>query len=173
FYASRGIVMLQKRVDEIDHLVGLFEAWKYVGLFRLLMIIVDEVADDLGGLRHQRRVEILIGRILPDRGLIEQQHPVQDPVFAHEILGWRHFFLVLLLHLAAGSGFPGLAGHDGRRTDDQKSRSRRADQSAPGVELGHASLPWRSRIWPPAFPQQIAGRWVPPGTCRSRHGPLR
>src|SRR5215470_17111520 len=52
-YAATGLVLRVQRVDQFDQLTGLAESRKQVILFELLVVILDEFADDSGGIRNR------------------------------------------------------------------------------------------------------------------------
>ena len=56
--ATPGLMLLQKRVDQIGEFSCLSKPREDEVLFRLLMIVLDEVADDIGGIRDCLWVEI-------------------------------------------------------------------------------------------------------------------
>src|SRR5215472_8500790 len=82
-----GLVLQQQHADEIEHLIGLLDTREDVLLLRLLVIVLDEVADDLCGLGDDRGIEILLGVELAHRRLVDQQHAVEHAMLAHQVLG--------------------------------------------------------------------------------------
>lgn len=129
-------MLAQQGVDQIGHLAGLLEAGKDMGLLRLLMIIVDEVADDFRRLRDQAGIEVFLGVEFPQARFVNQQHPVQHAMLAHQIL--RRGYLLL----APGDQFPGLFGNAllfGARGGGEERRRRHAGGKA-AAEAEHLAF---------------------------------
>ena len=59
--ATPGVVLAEQDIDERGHAPGQPEARKDVLLFEPLVIVVDEIAHDLGRTGQHGRVEILVG----------------------------------------------------------------------------------------------------------------
>jgi CubicO group peptidase (beta-lactamase class C family) len=103
------LMLLHQNVDELDHFSGLLEAREDELLLVLLVIILDEGADDLRRLGDDVRLDLLIGADAPNQLAVDEQKAAQHPVLAHQIFDRRDLVLFLFLLLLALGGAHGLA----------------------------------------------------------------
>src|SRR6185312_9226079 len=107
---AAGLMLRAQRGDEVGQLVGLLEAREDELLFVLLVIVLDEGADD------ERRVGEGVGRYVLARVeaaqdlAVDEEHATEDAVLAHEIFGRGDLVLVLVLLVCCRRG----AGHEER-----------------------------------------------------------
>jgi len=104
--APAGLMLRQQRIDERQHLSSVPETGKHSLLFRLFVIVLDEIPHDLRSIGDDRRVKVLVRCEFPQAGFVNQQQPVEHAMLAHQILGrgYLGFFFGLLFLLFAGLG---------------------------------------------------------------------
>src|SRR5205807_7777474 len=88
------LMLLEQGADEAHHLPGLLEARKDVLFLIALVIVLDECANDLGGMGDGLGLELLAGIEPMDRLAIDEQQPPKDAVLAHQIFGRRDLVVV-------------------------------------------------------------------------------
>ena len=72
---------------EVDQLPRLLQLGEDEVLFQLLVVPLDETADDVGGARDRVEHRCVAGLQPPRSLLVDQKDPAQHPVLAHQILG--------------------------------------------------------------------------------------
>ncbi len=81
------LVLPQEHVDQVGERACLFHARKNMLLLQLLVIILHEGADYAGRFGKRRRLAVPALPEPPDPFLVDQQHPPEHPVLAHEVFG--------------------------------------------------------------------------------------
>jgi hypothetical protein len=88
--APPGLMLLIEHVHEIQHLSCRPKAREHVKSFVSLMVALDELANDLGRSGNDSRIERLVAGELLQPAFVDQQHPVEHPVLALQVLRRRH-----------------------------------------------------------------------------------
>ena len=101
---ARGMLAGQ-HAHQLDHAAGLLELGEHQLLLDLLLMVVDEALGDLGRPREHGRVDVLALAGAAQAVLVNQQHPREDGVAAHQLLGRRRGLV--------GARLLGLARKDG------------------------------------------------------------
>ena len=147
-----GVVLGAEHLHQVGELVGLFEAGEEVVLLQLLVVVLDEAADDLRRLEQGLGREVLLRVQAPQDLVVHEHHPLQHAVLAHEVLGGGHLFLPFGGRIFLGLGLVVLTlilgGRRGRERGDEKARAGDAgdlEELAPGSALYglHGKLLWR------------------------------
>src|SRR5262245_59732051 len=88
---------------KVRELSGLLESWKHEVLFELLVIILDERTEDASRILDGIGRQVLLRIDPPDRLFVHEQHPLEDSMLPHQVLGRRDLFFLrrLLLALSA------------------------------------------------------------------------
>ena len=143
--ATPGIVLAEQGVYEIGELASLPKTGEQIVFLLLLMIVFDKAADNTGGSVQRGQIGGHAGRDRLPPVIIDQQYPIEQPVFLHQVLGWRDFFF-----------FPFPAG-----TACQKSRAGQADKArlqAPFDEVPATGAAGGGLVW---FHAKIAANGIP------------
>src|SRR5690349_11080557 len=89
-------MLLAQDTYEIHELSCPLEPREEELLFELLVVVLDEPADDPRPTREGLGWHLLTSTHPPEALLVDEQHPAQDAMLAHEILGGRDLLLSLL-----------------------------------------------------------------------------
>ena len=98
---TAGVVLAEQGVDQAGELPGLTEAGKKIVFFLPFVIIFYKAADDAGGCVQGREIGRLAADDLLTGMVIDQQDPVEQAVFLHQVFGRGDFFF---FPIAAGAG---------------------------------------------------------------------
>jgi len=90
---SPGLMLLAQSFDEVHQLPSLFEFGKDKVLFQLLVIVLDELANQIGWLGKRLRWDLFLGAQPLETFFVNQEDAVEYPVLAHQILGRGDFLL--------------------------------------------------------------------------------
>src|SRR6266853_5266758 len=82
---SARLMLCKQGVDKGHHLSGFLETRKNSFLFRLLVIIFDEVSYNLGRANDDRRIKVTIGSEFANSVLVDQKHAIEHTVLPHQI----------------------------------------------------------------------------------------
>jgi hypothetical protein len=94
-------MLFAKDLHESDLLIRFLETGKEVILLQLLVIVLDEGADDRRAFREQAWFEIrLRSRKTADAFLVDEKNPVEDSVLPHQVLRRSDLALFALLLLS-------------------------------------------------------------------------
>jgi hypothetical protein len=91
--AASRLVLRAQHLREIGQAPGLLEPREQVILLELLVVVLDERADDVGATAHRLRREVVPHIDPTDRFTVHEQHALQHAVLPHQILGRRDLFL--------------------------------------------------------------------------------
>jgi hypothetical protein len=80
-------MLLLEHVHEIDKHIVLAKTREEIVLLELLMVLLDEGADDLRGIDHRRRREVFLRGDAARHFVIDEKDPLQQSVLTHEVLG--------------------------------------------------------------------------------------
>src|SRR5579872_3012489 len=85
-------MLREESIDQINQLSGFAKPREKKVFFELLVIVLDEVTDNVGGAGQYRAVKRLFGAKTAEMFIVNEQDPVEQAVFAHEVFRWRNVF---------------------------------------------------------------------------------
>ena len=128
------LVLGAKHGCEIDQPAGFLETGKQKVLFEFLVVVLNEGTDDLGAIANRARRQVLFGIDAADGFLVDEKHPLQDTVFAHEVFGRRD--LRRLLFRVPGSCRASFLIHKRSRQERTATDNRAHPQERTSVRFG-------------------------------------
>ena len=97
--AARAM-LLPENFHQADQLPRLLETREEVILLQLLVVVLDEAADDVRAIRHQARREVgPFGGEATQAFLVDEENAVQNSVLPHQVFRRSDVFFRLVPHL--------------------------------------------------------------------------